>query len=103
MGTFNKIVKAVNKTDVLMQTKQKIDKAAKGIILTPEENKDLNVIRAEYLTATDEIAREQSKVNFEFDVKYHNCAEEFVKKELLWWENIKKQRNVVNSKTTKSS
>lgn len=89
---FNKVVKAVNKTDVLMELKKKIDKAAKGIILTRELEKDLNGIRAEYLTNVDQISREQSKVNLEFDVRYHKEAEKMMELELEWWNNLKAQR-----------
>lgn len=94
---FNKVAKAINKTDVLMQTKLKIDKASKGIVLTQEESKELNGIRAEYLTNVDQIAREQSKVNLEFDVRYHNEAEKMIKLELEWWNNLKAQRKEKSS------
>jgi hypothetical protein len=87
---FNKVAKAINKTDVLEKLKLKIDKAAQGKVLTKELEKELNGIRAEYLTNVDQIAREQSKVNLEFDVKYHNEAEKMMELELEWWKNLKK-------------
>jgi hypothetical protein len=87
---FNKVAKAINKTDVLEKLKLKIDKAAQGKVLTKELEKELTGIRAEYLTNVDQIAREQSKVNLEFDVKYHNEAEKMMELELEWWKNLKK-------------
>jgi hypothetical protein len=91
----------INKTDQIVQGKKKIDKLAKGIILSLEDNKSLNEIRAEYLTATDLIAREQSKVNMEFDVKYHQCAIDFINKEVEWWQERKKKN--ADTKTEKGS
>lgn len=99
---FNKVAKAINKTDKILQGKLKIDKLSKGIILSPEDHKELNEIRADYLTETDTIAREQSKVNLEFDVKYHQCAEKFIEKELEWWKKRKERKNG-DTKTEKSS
>jgi RNA polymerase-interacting CarD/CdnL/TRCF family regulator len=97
---FNKVVKAINKGDIINQIKAKIDKTAKGITLNGEETKELNGIRADYLTKSDEIARELGtkeeewkKERTKYEVKFYDAAIDFAQRELDWWNKLKAQIN----------
>ena len=107
--TFNKIVKAINKGDIINQIKTKIGKASKGITLSEEETTELNVIRAEYLGDAEKIAAElrEEEIKWEkertkYEVKFYDSAIDFANRELDWWNKLKTQRNA-DSKTKKSS